>query len=184
MSIEDQVDDLFKKSIPQENINSDFAFDTIQEQIEAPMTTIYCPESIKEDQLRLIDRQPENYIEINFIKKIRVVDNFFIPSNLKTFHYRDKEYSIVEENIYILPTKKGYFIPTCFFSEGVSESITFKQENKGISAKALSLLYDISLYVDLFSSEEGQYNIFIVIFLLGSIVSYLVGLYFILGGTV
>ena len=46
----------------------EYSLDTIQEQIESPMTSIRCPESIKEKELKLIYKKPENYIEINFIK--------------------------------------------------------------------------------------------------------------------
>lgn len=163
-------------------MNNDPSLDTIQEQIESPMTTIKCPESIKKEELKNIDKQPENYIEINFIKKIRIVDNFFIPSNLKKFHYNKIVYNIIEENIYILPTKKGYFMPTCFYKEGTIEPVDFKQKNKGITGKALSLLYDPNFYTDLFTAEEGKYNLFIVILLIISISAFMIGLYFVLGG--
>lgn len=161
-----------------------FNLDTIQEQVEAPMTTAHCPQSIKKNNLKDISRNPENYIEINFIKNIRLVDSFYIPSNIKNFNYKNIEYIINEENVYILPTKKGYFMPTCFYKEGNNLPIDFKQKNQGITGKALSLLYDPLLFMDLFSGEEGKYNLFVVILLIGSITSFLVGLYFVLGGTV
>lgn len=163
-------------------IKEKIQLDTIQEQIESPMTTSHCEQAIKEDELKLIDKNPENYIEINFIKKIRIVDSFYIPSNLKKFKYGDTDYFIDEEIIYILPTKKGYFMPTCFYREGISEPVDFKQKNAGISGKALSLLYDPNLYQDMFSEEEGKYNLFIVLLLIASISSYLVGIYFLFNG--
>ena len=165
-----------------EKDKQEYSLDTIQEQIESPMTSIRCPESIKDKELKLIDKYPENYIEINFIKKIRIVDSFYIPSNIKKFNYGEIEYNIVEENIYILPSKKGYFMPTCFYKEEIVIPIDFKQKNKGISGKALSLLYDPGFYTDLFSSEEGKYNLFIVVLLIISISSFIIGLYFVLSG--
>jgi len=156
--------------------------DTIQEQVEAPMTTIHCPESVKEDDLKEVTTNPQNYIEINIIKKIRIVDTFYIPSNIKKFKYRKIVYKIIEEEIYLLPTKRGFFMPTSYYYENFIEPVSFKQTNIGITGKALSLLYDENLYKDLFSGDEAKYNIFIVIFLIISISSYIVGLYYVLGG--
>lgn len=157
--------------------------DTIQEQIEAPMTTIHSPESIDEKELKKVGKNPENYIEINIIKKIRIVDSFYISSKLKKFNYKKIEYSIVEENIYILPTKQNFFMPTSFFYEGVKDPVSFKQTNEGITGKALSLLYNSKLYRDLFSEDFNEYNMFIVIFLIISIAGYFIGLYHLLGGS-
>lgn len=171
------------KPVKQE-VKESVVLDTIQEQIESPMTTIHCREAISEKELPLINKNPENYIEINFIKDIRIVDSFYIHSNIKTFHYDSYKYSIIEERIYILPTKKGFFIPTCFFRERVESPVDYIQKNMGISGKALSLLYDVKLYVDLFSGEEGKYNLFIVLLLIASMSCYIIGLYFNLGGTI
>ena len=173
-----------KEEKTEEKVEQKYSLDTIQEQMEAPKTTVNCPESIKEDKLKDIEKHPENYIEINFIKTVRLVDNFYIPSNLKKFHYKSIEYEIIEDRIYILPTKKDYFIPTCFFKEGMSNPVDFKNKNNGISGKALSLLYDVKLYMDLFSGEEGKYILFVVILTIISISCYLIGLYFILGGRI
>lgn len=154
--------------------------DTIQEQVEAPMTTVYSPESIGEDDLKKVGKKPENYIEINIIKKIRLVDSFYIPSNLKHFTYKNIKYNIIEENIYILPTKNNFFMPTSFFYEGKVNPISFKQTNLGITGKALSLLYNSKLYQDLFSGDETKYNLYIVILLIISIAGYFIGLYYLL----
>ena len=158
--------------------------DTIQEQIESPMTSIHSPESIKDNELKKISKNPENYIEINFIKKIRIVDSFYIHSNIKEFTYGSEVYIIDEESIYILPTKKDYFMPTSFYKEGTTSPIDFINKNEHITGKALSLLYDVKLYIDLFSGEEGKYNLFVVVMLIISVSSFLVGLYFVLGGGV
>jgi len=159
------------------------ALETIQEQIESPMTTTHSPQAVADKELKKIPKNPENYLEINFIKRIRIVDSFFIPSNIKNFTYNHKTYNINEENIYILPTKKGYFMPTCFYKEDIADPVDFRQKNNSISGKALSLLYMPKVYIDLFYGEEGKYNIFIVILLCGSISCYIVGLYFLLGGS-
>ena len=173
-----------KKDAKKDAKKDDAVLDTIQEQIESTMTTIHSPQSIKEKELKKISKNPENYIEINFIKKIRIVDSFYIHSNIKEFTYGKTDYKIDEESIYILPTKKGYFMPTCFYKEEVVNPVNFKQKNKGITGKALSLLYDPKFYDDLFSAEEGKYNLFVVVLLIISMSSFLVGLYFVLSGGV
>ena len=48
----------------------------------------------------------------------------------------------------------------------------------------MSLLYDVKLYIDLFAGEEGKYNLFVVVMLIISISSFIIGLYFVLGGGV
>lgn len=165
-------------------VKESVVFDTIQEQIESPMTTIHCKEAIEENELKLVEKNPENYIEINFIKNIRIVDSFYIHSNIKNFYYNTTRYTIDEELIYILPTKKGYFIPTCFFRESFEDPVDFKQKNTGITGKALSLLYDVKLYVDMFSGEDNKYNLFVVLLIIASISCFIIGLYFLLGGTI
>ncbi|PNX49481.1 MAG: hypothetical protein BV457_01600 [Thermoplasmata archaeon M9B1D] len=158
-----------------------FIIDTIQEQIEVPMTTIYSPESIKDKELKNVPKKPRNYIEINIIKKIRVVDSFYIPSNIKKFHYKETQYKIDEGKIYLIPTKTGFLMPTSFYYEGdivPVEPIDFKQTNEGITGKELSLLYDIELFRGLFPFNETKYNLWIVFFQIIAIGSFLVGIYF------
>lgn len=152
-------------------------FETIQDQTEAPNTSIYCPEGIKEEGLKDINKHPEMYIEINMVKKIRIVDNFFIKADTKNFHYKDKEYTIDEERVYLLPTKSGYIMPTAFYFEEKIKPTSFKQLNKGITGKALSLLYDENLYIDLFSVDESKYNFVIVILLIIGLCAYAGGMY-------
>ena len=153
--------------------------DTIQEQIEKPMTTIYCPESIVAEDIKLVVKNPRNYIEINIIKKIRVVDSFYIPSNLKKFEYKQETYNIDEGSIYLLPTKSGFLMPTSFYYEGdiLHNPIDFKNLNMGITGKELSLLYDEELFKGLFPFNETKYNLFIVILNIFSLGSYWVGIY-------
>lgn len=192
--IETKVDNLpFYKPVNKEDpkqkdtsINNEdpgASLDTIQEQLEAPMTSIHCKDSIKAEDLKKVEKNPENYIEINIIKKIRLVDSFYITSDLKKFKYKKIDYDIIEENVYILPTKSKFFMPTCFFYEDKKDPVSFAQKNKGITGKALTLLYNPKLYKDLFSGEEVQYNLFIVVLYMISISAYLIGLYHLLGGS-
>lgn len=152
--------------------------EVISEQVEKPQTTKHCPESIKEDGLREVKKNPEYYIEINMVTKNRVVDTFFIPAEKKKIHYKTKEYVINEEAIYLLPTKLGLFMPTCYYKEGTYEPRGFKQMNKGITGKALSLLYMEQLYTSLLYSDEVKYNFFIVILSIAILICYGVGCYF------
>ena len=154
--------------------------DTYQEQIESPMTTIHCPESIKKEDLKNIDKKPENYIEINMVKNIRIVDNFFIPSDKKKFTYKKVVYDIVEKNIYIWASKKDFFVMTAFYHEDKKDPITFTQKNKGITGKALTTLYTPEFYQGLHDHEKIQYNLYVVFLTIVSICAYGIGLYFLI----
>lgn len=166
--IDAEIDKVIYKKEPQ-------ALETIQDQIESPNTSIYCPESIKTENLKDITKHPEQYIEINMVKKIRIVDNFYISADIREFHYKDKEYSINEERIYLLPTKTGYIMPTAFYFETNNDPTSFKQTNKGITGKALTLLYDENLYQDLFSEDVSKYNFIIVILLIINLFAFVGG---------
>jgi len=166
-----------KKPKKEKTVVKPQVFETIQDQTEAPNTSIYCKESIKKEGLKDINKHPEMYIEINMVKKIRIVDNFFIKADTKTFEYKEKKYTINEERIYLLPTKSGYVMPTAFYFEGKDEPTSFKQLNTGITGKALSLLYDENLYIDLFSVDVSKYNFIIVILLIIGLCAYAGGMY-------
>lgn len=154
--------------------------DVVAEQTEKPKTTRYCPESVKEDGLKEVRKNPEYYIEINMVTDSRVVDTFFIPAECPSFHYKEKIYEVDEETIYLLPTKLGPFMPTCHYKEGILKPRGFKQTNKGITGKALSLLYMEQLYTSLLYSEDVKYNLFIVILSIVNLVCFGIGTYFLL----
>jgi len=175
---------LFKKKKEEKKIYPpNVIIDTIQEQIEKPMTTIYSPQSIGYKELKEVVKNPRNYIEINIIKKIRVVDSFYIPSNLKNFQYKNQDYEIDEGSIYLLPTRTGFLMPTSFYYEGdiIHKPVDFKQTNEGITGKELSLLYDEELFKGLFPFNETRYNLFIVILLIFTLASFWVGVYMLFG---
>jgi len=151
--------------------------DVVSEQEEPYYTTNYCPESITD--VKLVKRNPEEYLEINIIKKSRVVDTFAIPIEKKKFHYKEKEYKIVEDGIYLLPTKGGLLMPSSFYREGRPEPTGFKNTNKGITGKALSLLYMEQLYTSLVYAEDQKYNLFIVILLIACLIAFGIGCYFV-----
>jgi hypothetical protein len=151
--------------------------DVVKEQKETPYTTSYCPEA--DNDLKQIKMHPEDYLEINIVKKSRVVDIFAIPIDKKTFHYKDKEYKIIEDGIYLLPTKSGLLMPSSFYREGYYEPTSFKNTNKGITGKALSLLYMEQLYTSLLYAEDNKYNLFIVILLLACLIGFGIGCYLI-----
>lgn len=156
--------------------------DVVEEQLERPLTTIWCPESIKEDGLADVKRHPELYIEINVVKKSRVVDTFYIDAERRTFFYKKKNCNVKEDAIYLLPTRLGAFMPTTYYKEGDPEPKGFKQTNKGITGKALSLLYMEQLYTSLLYSEDVKYNFFIVILSIACLIAYGIGCYFLFTG--
>lgn len=138
--------------------------DIMHEQLENPMITAHCPESIKENELGGVKKHPENYIEINMINKNRMVDNFYLSFGKKSFRYRGTKYFVDEKRIFLLPSKSGLLTLTCFYKEGSPKAKDFKQMNKGITSKALSILYKEELYQELLVSESKLYNFFIAIF--------------------
>lgn len=140
-------------------------------------TTEYSPEAIAD--MKTIRRHPEEFLEINIIKKSRVVDTFAVPIDKRVIHYKKQEYKITEKFIYLLPTKSGYLMPTSFYKEGHGDPVGFLNTNKGITGKALSLLYTEQLYATLLYSEDEKYNLFIVILLIGCLVAFAVGCYFV-----
>jgi hypothetical protein len=152
--------------------------DVIEELKDRSMITRHCPESITEADLPAVKKEPEQFIEINVIEVSRVVDAFYISASKKKFHYKSKEYKVSEDAIYLLPTKSGAFMPTCYFREGNPNPTGFKNTNKGITGKALSLLYMEQLYTSLLYSEDMKYNLFIVILSIAILIAYGIGIYF------
>ena len=142
-----------------EHINTDL--DVLLEQTEDEGTTTYCPEA--ENSLEAVYTHPERFIEVNMVKRSRVVDLFYLSAEHKTFKYMDVSYNVDETGVYLLP-KGDFFLPTSFYSQGQKNPVGFKQSNKGITGKALTLLYKHGLYETLLTVDEQKYNLFIVIF--------------------
>lgn len=153
--------------------------DALQEQFEKPLTSIHCPQSIKADGLSKVKKNPEIYIEINMITKNRMVDNFYILCDITSFKYRKETYTINEKRLYLLPSKSGFFMLTSFYKEGTKDARNFQKTNKGITSKALTLLYNERLYLYLLSSDEKKYNLFIAVFSIAILICYGVGIYFV-----
>jgi len=172
------------KKIKKETVKKEDKPDILQEQIEKPLTTVHCPESIKENELSNVRKTPENYIEINMINKNRMVDNFYIGINYKSFRYRKKRYNINEKKIYLLPSKSGFFMLTSFYIENQIQAKDFQNTNKGITSKALTILYNERLYNDLFAPDETKYNFFIAIFSVVNLILYTIGLYLLTRGSI
>lgn len=156
--------------------------DVVEEQLELPLTTLWCPQSIGADGLGDVRKNPEMYIETNMVKKSRVVDTFYIKAECKKFFYKKLGYSVKEDAIYLLPTRLGPFMPTIYFKEGDTNPKGFKQMNKGITGKALSLLYMEQLYTSLLYSEDVKYNFFIVILSIAILIAFGIGNYFLFFG--
>jgi len=149
--------------------------DILEEQMDKTDTTRHSEDA--EFDLEKVQAHPERYIEVNIIKKSRVVDTFFIYADKPYFKYKDKKYNIVETGIYLLP-KKGFFVPTCFYYEDKDKPVSFKQKNKGITGKALTLLYKTRLYNTLLKTEDNSYNVFVILFLIIQMILFGVALYF------
>jgi len=153
---------------------------TIEDEIEETKESLEQIEQELDDNeidLDMIAENPEQFIEINMIQFNRVVETFYIFANDNRFDYEDITYEVDQEEVYLLP-QKGFFIPTSFYYEGIKKPIGFKQTNKGITGRAMTLLYRHTLYEPLLKVEEGNINIFIVILTLALLVLYGVGMYF------
>ena len=146
-----------------------------------PKTTIWCPQSLNDEEIFEALLHPEYFMEINMVSKNRTVDAFYIPAHLSAFKYKKKTYKVDEDNIYLLPTKNNIVMPTSYYREDETKPKGFKQLNKGITGKALSLLYMQQLYTSLLYAEENKYNFFIVILSIASLIAYGVGLYLLFG---
>lgn len=159
------------------------AQDLINEMIDKPMTTNLCDTAIAKENLSKIKTNPENYIEINIVEKAEVIDAFYIPSGSKDFSYgppgKKITYKIIEDCLHLLPLKDGRFMLSLVYYEGKPDPISFKHKNKGITGKALSLLYDVKLYMQLLYAEEVKYNFWIVILLIAGLICYAIGCYFV-----
>jgi len=107
-------------------------------------------------------------IEINILS-----DNFgIIDSEVKEIKKKNttvtigrKKYNVKGDALYFFPSKNGY-LPTMFFKYGNREPIIFKDENKGIPARALHLLWNHTLYRVLVSLENDKTNLIIIILLI------------------
>jgi len=130
-----------------------------------------------ETDIKKILKSPEQYIEINMIRKRRVVDTFFIFAEKKSFKYRNLVYAIDEDIVYLIPKRGGYFVATCYYKEGRKSPVNFKQTNKGITGKAMTLLYKQKLYQSLLHIEKNSLNIIIVILLIATMVMFAIGVW-------
>lgn len=153
----------------------DTVVDILEEQIDKTDTTRWSDDA--EFDLSKVENHPERYIEINIVRKSRVVDTFFIFADKPKFKYKKETYNIKEDGIYLLP-KKGFFVPTSFYYEDTSDPVGFKQTNKGITGKAMTLLYKNRLYAQLLKADDPNYNIFVIILVLAQLILFGVAMYF------
>ena len=164
-----------KKKKEEKSESEQKTIDILEEQLDKKDTTRWSQDA--EFDLQKVQEHPERYIEINIIKKSRVVDTFFIYADKSYFRYKDKKYDIDEEGVYLLPKSK-FFIPTSFYYEGTSKPIGFRQTNKGITGKAMTLLYKNRLYAQLLKTDDQNYNVFVIILLIAQMILFAVALWF------
>lgn len=120
---------------------------------------------------------PSEYIEINLIQLCRIVLTFYIKISNEFFIYKGDQYAIDIENVYLLPIEDT-FLSTTFFYEKVKKSVGFKEINKGITCKALTLLYSHRLYATLLKTEDSKINFILIILTIGLLVVYGIMIYF------
>jgi len=163
-----------KRRKKEENNEPVDTLDIIEEQQDNAYATRWSDDA--EVDMKKVGEHPERYIEINIVKKSRVVDSFFIYADKPKFKYKNKTFNIREDGIYLLP-RKGFFIPTSFYYETQSEPIGFKQTNKGITGKAMTLLYKHGLYETLLSGDDPQLNKILIFMILIQLVLWGITMY-------
>lgn len=110
------------------------------------------------DQIR---ETPEAYLQVDMIREHRVVDTFFMPSETDEFVYLGKNYDIDDDSIFLQPFR-DQFIPTIVVREKKGTQ-KFKKINRGITGKALALLYRTKLYQTLLTPADDKYNLFVIL---------------------
>lgn len=141
-----------------------------------------CKESV--DAIEVM-KHPQDFIEVNIVKRKRYVVSFYVSSELPSFTYDKKKYVIREKGVYLLPRQHvnhSFFVPCSFYYEGKNEPINFKQMNRGITGKALTLLYKNGLYETLLKKQEKNYNLFIVILLIIQLILFVAFIYLSVNG--
>lgn len=169
------------KKIPKKEVAPSEIPDVVAEQMEtSPYQTAFCPEAVTD--LKILRKNPEEFIEINMVRTSRVVDTFCIRVDEKNFTYKKRKYPIKQAGIYLMPTKTGLLMPTSFYREDHDEPAVFKNTNKGITGRALTLLYKQELYQQILYAENPKYNLFIVILLIANLITFGIGCYIVFGG--
>lgn len=151
--------------------------DLVSEQLESEYTTTASPDA--ETDIKKVRQNPQEYVEVNIIRKSRVVDTFAVPITKTKIKYKKAFYVVDEKYIYLLPTKHGYLMPTSFYKEGITSPVKFLNTNKGITGKALALLYMEKLYATLLAPDEEKYNFFIVVLSIAILICFAIGCYFV-----
>jgi len=128
--------------------------------------------------LEVVRKNPEAYIQIDMIREHRVVDTFYFPSDTTSFVYLGKKYDIDDESIYLQPFR-DQFIPTVVAREKKGTQL-FKKINRGITGKALALLYQTRLYQTLLTPSEDKYNLFVILLIIIQLAALGVVVYFLI----
>lgn len=118
--------------------------------------------NIKDVTMEEIQDNPENFLEINVIRDTKIIETSYIFAGKKTFKYKGDNYE-VDHDLNLHNPKGRYVIPTAFYKEGNAKPISFKNLNKGIPSKVLTLLYDTRLYRILIQPETGNLNWVLII---------------------
>ena len=119
--------------------------------------------------LKDIKENPELYIKTNIIRKNTIIDTTYVMTKNKKFKYDGKEYN-VDESKNLHEPKGNYVIPTSYYTEGDPNQLSFKNLNKGIPSKILTLLFDPHLYSILINIEEKSTNWILIILTIVNII--------------
>lgn len=135
----------------------------------------------------MIASHPEKYIEIHILKKHRMVEVFHIYATDDKFKYgegkEEMTYNVKADCIYLFPKKKGLIMPSSFYYYNNANPISFKNENKGIPANALTLLWNPRLFAPLVQPDDSIINLILIGLIIGQMIFLAISDYFLLGGT-
>ena len=128
-------------------------------------------EILKEVSIEKIEQHPDRYLEVNILKKNRIIDTFYVYADKYKFKYNDVTYNVRSKAIILLP-KHDYFIPAIYYKEGVTNPVSFENKNKGVPSRILTLLYDLRLYKMLIQLERKNINIILIVLCIISLVAF------------
>jgi len=118
----------------------------------------------------MIDKNPHLYAEINIVeKKTGMIRSFITYAKDQRFTYENFNYELQPEGMNLIPIKNS-FCPLYVFLEKHKNPVDFKNKNKHVPGRVLSLLYDLDTYRILIQMEFKKLNMILVILGIVSII--------------
>jgi hypothetical protein len=123
----------------------------------------------------MIKEHPELYIQADIIDTVTgIIDTKYIFAKDRTFEYPDDdkekmEYNIKPYGLNLLPLADN-FIPVYTFIKGKPNPYDFKDKNKHVPSRIVTLLYDADTYKMFIVPEHKNLNLVLVIIGIATII--------------